>query len=84
MKSTLNSGSFGTVYLVEDAAGCKFAIKRLQDDNKKLLDKELQALKKIKGPNIVEMVEYFYDDATGLPLIVMEYCEQGDLRDFQC
>lgn len=29
VKNTLNSGSFGTVYLVEDDQGFPFAIKRL-------------------------------------------------------
>lgn len=53
IKSTLNSGSFGTVFLVEDDKGNPFAIKRLQDANKKVLDKELKALKTIKGDNIV-------------------------------
>ncbi|EAR96249.2 Serine/Threonine kinase domain protein (macronuclear) [Tetrahymena thermophila SB210] len=84
VKQTLNSGSFGTVFLAEDENGKLFAIKRLQDDNKQLLETELTALKSIKGENIVEMVEFFYDQHTQLPLIVMEYCDQGDLRDYQC
>lgn len=34
IKSTLNSGSFGTVFLVEDENGHPYAVKRLQDNNK--------------------------------------------------
>ena len=38
---------------------------------------EAQLLKELKHPHIVEYIENFIDDGTFI--IIMEYCEEGDL-----
>ncbi len=76
---SIGSGSFGTVYLAEyDDTKEKIAIKKVFQDQR-YKNRELEIIKEIKHPNIVNLINYFYtpcdkEDSDDYYLnIVMEY-----------
>merc|ERR1719401_1828695 len=74
----LGSGSFGTVYQAEVAeTGESVAIKKVFQD-KRYKNRELQIMRELKHPNVVELKHAFYTtgDKQGETYlnVVMEYC----------
>lgn len=72
----LGTGASGTVHLVESQNGNKVALKKmvLQEQLKKeMLVGEIEVLKKLRHPNIINFVECYY--AEGVLSVLMEYLE---------
>ena len=84
-RGVLGQGSSGTVYHVESIVdGKAWVLKCVSwvgatDDVKESARTEASILKKCTHPNIVSVKET-YEDATRF-VMVMEYCEGGDLED---
>lgn len=86
VEKRLGSGSFGTVYLVEDmkAKGEWKVLKEiyvgeLQPDETVDAMREARLLSNLNHPNIVKFLDSFIDGE--FFCIVTEYCEGGDLDD---
>ncbi|KAL4486464.1 hypothetical protein ABPG72_018418 [Tetrahymena utriculariae] len=84
-KQMLGQGSFGQVFLVEDSAKNKFALKIIKKDQLKKQPKlhqytqsEIEIMKQIKHPNIMELVSSEKNEDTYY--LLLEYCEGGDLN----
>jgi serine/threonine-protein kinase ULK/ATG1 len=84
-KAHLGTGSFGKVYLGKDTrTSALVAIKVIATNNlgdgqmMKHLQNEIQVMKSISGPNIVEFIDVFW--TMNNVYIITEYCEGGDLR----
>lgn len=88
VKKMLGEGSFGVVYLVEDARGEKYALKLLRlwevpsDIRKPLMDRFEMEFKtgQIDCENLVHSLDYGV--VGGNPFIVMEFCPGGDLEQY--
>ena len=81
----LGSGGFSEVYLVKNRksgklAAAKIMHKRKMDDEdmKSVLD-EVNIMRQLKHPNVVEFIDYF-DEATEM-YVVIEYCKGGTVFD---
>jgi len=79
----LGSGGFGEVYLAGDELLLNrlVAIKVLKDENvdeQSTLIEEMRYLSDLEHPNIVTFYHHFTHDES--LCLVMEYCEQGNLR----
>ena len=83
----IGSGSFGKVFKILDKDSNKiYALKRIDlnnnqfKENLKSIQTETQILKSIKSEHIVQFHEYFKEGDSFY--IVMEFCENKDLRSF--
>ncbi|EAR86057.2 Serine/Threonine kinase domain protein (macronuclear) [Tetrahymena thermophila SB210] len=81
----LGQGQFGDVFLLEDSAQNKFALKIIKKDKLQKIPQllqytqsEIEIMEQIKHPNIMELVSSQKMDGTFF--LVLEYCEGGDLR----
>ena len=78
----MGAGSFGQVYLVQDSkTNQTFAMKFcpwLVDGDQEQLFKEVQALRKLKHPNVIEYISSI--DSQDSLRILMEFAEGGDLN----
>jgi len=86
VEKRLGSGSFGTVYLVEDARNKgewkvlkEIFVGELQPDETVDAMREAKLLSTLNHPNIVKFLDSFVDGESFC--IVTEYCEGGDLDD---
>ena len=61
----IGSGSYGTVYLVSDERNRKYALKKVEVNAFTAEDalKEIEVLKKIKHPNLINIKDYNYQEA---------------------
>ena len=83
----LGSGSYGTVYkarttskLISFVAIKCISRSSLTKSGKDNLITEIEVLKKLKHPNIVELVDFQWDDH--YVFLIMELCGAGDLSKF--
>ncbi len=84
----LGKGGMGEVYLVEDSARGKFAVKVLAPSacggSRDLIDRfvrEAEFAMRMSHPNLVEVYDAGIDPDTGLCYLTMEYMPGGSLRD---
>ena len=83
IESTLGKGSFATVKLAKfRATGERFAVKvlskkKMSDEDKIMMQTEIEILKKIDHPNIVKLIDVFEDDRFWC--LVMELMKGGEL-----
>ncbi|KAL4435740.1 hypothetical protein ABPG74_018291 [Tetrahymena malaccensis] len=79
----IGKGTSGTVFLVKSKQDKKFYIAKkiiltnLNEQERQAVEQELILLKKLKHPHIVGYKENFVEPY--YMIIIMEYCEQGDL-----
>ena len=79
----LKKGSTGSVSLYfSNSEDKKVAIKKINisDQNEQKIEKEVELLKSINHPNIIQFYESFIEDKN--LYIVMEYCEKSDLNSY--
>uniref|UniRef100_A0A8D3DU71 Inhibitor of nuclear factor kappa-B kinase subunit alpha n=1 Tax=Scophthalmus maximus TaxID=52904 RepID=A0A8D3DU71_SCOMX len=90
MKERLGMGGFGHVYLYQHLElGEKIAVKlcrlELNSKNKDRWSREIQIMKKLNHVNVVQAREVPEELSSialnDLPLLAMEYCSRGDLRN---
>ena len=83
-KEKIGEGSFGTVVrAIKD--GISYAIKEITGVNvfrKEEVESEINIMTKLNHPNLIRIHEWSYDEATELIAIVMEYCPNGDFRNY--
>lgn len=79
----IGRGMHGTAHLVRDrGSGRRYVVKKValgmlnEEEQEKAL-REVELLRSLKHPNVVEYVDSFIEDE--MLHIVMEYCEGGDL-----
>ncbi len=78
----LGAGGFGAVFLIRDKRVFNEGVLKIiskQNTNKKYFDKEKNFLLKVKGPNIVKLIDYYEDDKSDYYYFVFEKME-GDLQ----
>jgi serine/threonine protein kinase len=84
--STLGCASSSIVLLVSDSRGNTFAAKVVSRDGLvsegrlEYFEREIRLLEFVRHPNIVRLVEVVY--LANNIVLIMEYCEQGDLFDY--
>ncbi|XP_038062253.1 inhibitor of nuclear factor kappa-B kinase subunit alpha-like [Patiria miniata] len=91
-KGTLGQGGFGTVTLwqqkeTKDEVALKQCRVNLDAKNKKRWAMEIDIMKRLKHPHIVQAKDVPSELQLGqgeLPLLGMEYCKKGDLRKVLC
>ena len=83
----IGSGHSGLVYAVRslheigDMFVCKLvALESLPAKDRRLAEQEVELLRSLEHKNIVRFHDCFRIETTGTIGMVMEYCEQGDLR----
>jgi NIMA (never in mitosis gene a)-related kinase len=83
-KNKIGQGNFGSATIVTPIAdptkfyiAKKIKLNNLTEKDLENAQKEAQLLKQLKHPHIVEYIESFVEDGTFV--IIMEYCEEGDL-----
>ncbi|KAA6378738.1 MAG: hypothetical protein EZS28_025734 [Streblomastix strix] len=80
----LGHGAFGTTFqVVENTTGKECAWKRItitSDEDRRLAQLELEMLQRVRGDNLVQFLGSFEDKHEFF--ILLEYCDQGDLRKF--
>ena len=79
----LGSGAFGKVYRIRDKKVFnEFVLKKIskEDTDKKYFEKEKNFLLKVKGVNIVKLIDYYEDDEDDSYYFVFEKME-GDLNN---
>ncbi|KAM3135232.1 hypothetical protein pb186bvf_012697 [Paramecium bursaria] len=80
----IGQGSFGSAYLVRNKetqqleVAKKIILKNMNENEVQSALKEVKVLKQLKDPNIVEYKGSFLEQ--GQLVILMEYCEEGDLQ----
>lgn len=81
----LGKGSFGSVYLASNKEGKVVVLKeiRSEDDPKNLLriQTEVDILKAVKHPNVIELHEVIQDSSQRI-FLATEYCSGGDLSQY--
>ena len=79
----IGKGAFGIVYKAfELCSGRRVAIKQIKIDNqnKNLVLKEIEVLKKVEHPNIVQYFNFLKED--NYIFIIMEFLEGGTLKEY--
>lgn len=87
-KAHLGSGSYGKVYLGKDTSkNDKIVAIKLMDKSllkhsylAQALDNEINLMKKVRSPFVVELFDVFYDSDN--IFIITEFCNGGDLRHY--
>lgn len=76
----LGEGMYGTVYLVQNSKGEKFALKSVKVNPFTIEEsmKEVEATKMLEHPNLVKV--YDFKSSEESIEILMEYCEKGNLH----
>lgn len=66
----LGEGSFGTVYLITDSKGKKYALKKVQVNPFKVDEalKEIEVMNKLKHPNLINVYGSYYDNQEKLEI----------------
>ena len=83
INKVIGKGAFGTVYKAfELCSGRRVAIKQIKFDtqNKNLVLKEIEVLKKVEHPNIVQYFNFLKED--NYMFIIMEFLEGGTLKQY--
>ncbi len=78
----LGAGGFGAVFLIRDKRVFNEGVLKIiskQNTEKKYFDKEKNFLLKVKGTNIVKLIDYYEDDKSDYYYFVFEKME-GDLQ----
>lgn len=81
----IGSGSFGVCYKVKHKKNNQVYVWKaidygcMSEDQKQLLVSEVNLLKELKHPNIVQYYDRIIHAQTQILYIIMEFCEQGDL-----
>ena len=84
----IGKGSSATVYLGYDTeTNTEIAVKKFEllENNDKLQRKifrEIYILKNLKHPNIVKMLDYYYDNTNNNMYLFLEYCSHGSINNF--
>ncbi|XP_015595626.1 inhibitor of nuclear factor kappa-B kinase subunit alpha [Cephus cinctus] len=93
LERILGSGGFGEVQLWRNVSTdkkialkkCKWDITRMGERQKERWVHEVEIMNRLKHPNIVGTesvpIDLFKDTENSLPVLCMEYCSQGDLRN---
>ncbi|KAA6362558.1 MAG: hypothetical protein EZS28_041915 [Streblomastix strix] len=80
----LGHGAFGTTFLVtEKATGKECAWKRItiaNEHDRQMAQNEVDMLQRVRGEFLVSFLGSFEENLDFF--ILMEYCDQGDLRKF--
>ena len=88
--SELGSGSFGSVYKVEDSRGHVFALKKISCGNHNVNDHRTKVKQNLIGAEIYSMLQlkheyivqlYSFDFHGINALLVIEYCPNGNLNE---
>ena len=78
---SLGSGGCATVHLVWSRQyRMQFAAKVVHAHNQTTFGAEVNSLKQLEHPNIINMYDHF-DVGDGRQIIIMEYCPNGSLQD---
>ena len=83
INKVIGKGAFGIVYKAfELCSGRRVAIKQIKFDtqNKNLVLKEIEVLKKVEHPNIVQYFNFLKED--NYMFIIMEFLEGGTLKEY--
>ena len=83
INKAIGKGAFGVVYKAfELCSGRRVAIKQIKIDtnNKNLVAKEIEVLKKVEHPNIVKYFNFLKED--NYIFIIMEFLEGGTLKEY--
>ena len=83
INKVIGKGAFGTVFKAfELCSGRRVAIKQVKIDshNKNLVLKEIDVLKKVEHPNIVNYYNFLKED--NYIFIIMEFLEGGTLKEY--
>ena len=83
INKVIGKGAFGIVYKAfELCSGRRVAIKQIRIDtqNKNLVLKEIEVLKKVEHPNIVKYFNFLKED--NYVFIIMEFLEGGTLKEY--
>ena len=83
INKVIGKGAFGTVFKAfELCSGRRVAIKQIKIDshNKNLVLKEIDVLKKVEHPNIVNYFNFLKED--NYIFIIMEFLEGGTLKEY--
>jgi len=82
----LGVGGSSTVFLVEDAGGTQLALKLL---NRKIRDQKIVRLKNefrlmssLRHPNIAQVYDFGFDQASGYYYFTLEYLSEGNFYEF--
>ena len=79
----LGVGAFGQVYLTYSENEC-YAVKTSRhekSDSVKQIQNEVELLKSISHPNVIQYVAFEYDKYSGTAFMAMEYLPKGSLHD---
>ena len=83
INKVIGKGAFGIVYKAfELCSGRRVAVKQIKIDeqNKNLVLKEVEVLKKVEHPNIVQYFNFLKED--NYMFIIMEFLEGGTLKEY--
>ena len=74
-ENELGRGGWGVVWIGE-FRGQKVAVKQLHDEinrhYRKLLDREIQTMARLRHPNLLQFIGAVFDDPSGYPMIITE------------
>jgi serine/threonine protein kinase len=84
----IGKGSFSVIKLGKKIDDGKLVavkiIKNVRNPKKRdLIKREIQILRKVKHPNIIELYDVLMDENNDNVYLMLEYCDIGDLKTFQ-
>lgn len=84
VEELIGEGAFGSVYLVTNEEGHKFAYKRIKVDpfQAEEAEQEIDIMKRFTHPHLVQVYEHHFEEEKEELSIIMEYCEGGDLSHY--